>query len=94
MDKTVVFAFKGAGYGNEIEAANGVFEYNSFSDYYRKFACKILNLKPPPAKDPLPISFKTKDFLKGKFQGFDQKRDSVFGMDLFNKNVLKEIDNA
>lgn len=95
MNKTVVFAFKGANYGSNKETKNGIFEYGSFEEYYRKFVCKILNLKVPTKENgDFNIDDHIKSFILQKFARIRNKREPFSLQDLLNKNILEKISNA
>jgi hypothetical protein len=94
MDKSIVFAYKGAEYGDEKERKNGIFEYDSYEEYYSKFVCPLLGMEPMSVEVKKRGS-KMKDtfsFKKGKFGKLGGGGGG--GIDLFNMNKLKEIGNA
>lgn len=94
MNKTIVFAFKGAEYGTKKESENGIYEYKTFDNYYKCFASKLLGIHVTrEVNKRKTVSEKTNmllDRAKGKFGN----KNGGGGMDLFNSKALKEINVA
>jgi hypothetical protein len=105
MNKTLVFSYKNANFGSRDESRIGIFEYGTFNDYYTKFASVLLNLPKLEAEKRVKKSLGNMNILerlkKAKASGgLENQNGSISkgsvggGMDLFNKNALKDINEA